>query len=317
MYIIKVHLGRELLVGRAGEEVQAAIAAEHRAAKLDNRRNRRVAEYIVKTGAAGHFAQLCRRIFHLAGVDKVQLDAVLLLDLGRREQRLGACQTVLVHIGHNDHGRTDVTVQRIRQRTQTHRTGTCHDGQLAALFNTHFVVINTHLGVISGVERTDRAAHRLSKRRLVVGTPLVLEQAAKFHNLSRNDAVGRIAAEELVGIAGAPHRALVVERRLQRELHARLELILMLRANLDDIARKLVTHDGRMLGNIRMHALVLGTKDGALVGGHTDAVGYDLDQNLIIADFRQLKGIQTQIIRSMQTYSPCFHNNNSPLSLRQ
>ena len=247
----------------------------------------------------------------------MQLDAVLLLDLGRREQRLGACQTVLVHIGHNDHGRTDVTVQRIRQRTQTHRTGTCHDGQLSALFNTHFVVINTHLGVISGVERTDRAAHRLGKRRLVVGTPLVLEQAAKFHNLSRNDAVGRIAAEELVGVSGAPHRALVVERRLQRELHARLELILMLRANLDDIARKLVTHDGRMLGNIGMHALVLGTKDRALVGGHADAVGYDLDQNLIITDFRQLKGIQTQIIRSMQTYSPCFHNNNSPLSLRQ
>ena len=155
VYIIKVHLGRELLVGRAREEVQTAIAAEHRAAKLNNRRNRRVAEYIIKTGAAGHFAQLCRRILHLAGVDKVQVDAVLLLDLGRREQRLSACQTVLVHIGHNDHGRTDVTVQRIRQRPQAHRTGTCHDGQLAALFNTHFVVINTHLGVISGVERTD------------------------------------------------------------------------------------------------------------------------------------------------------------------
>ena len=85
------------------------------------------------------------------------------------------------------------------------------------------------------------------------------------------------ADEELVGVSGAPHRALVVERRLQRELHARLELILMLRANLDDIARKLVTHDGRMLGNIGMHTLVLGTKDGALVGGHADAVGYDLD----------------------------------------
>ena len=68
----------------------------------------------------------------------------------------------------------------------------------------------------------------------------------------------------------------------------------MLRANLDDIARKLVTHDGRMLGNIGMHALVLSAEDGALVGGHADAVGYDLDQNLIIADFRQLKGIQTQ-----------------------
>ena len=208
-------------------------------------------------------------------------------------------------------------MQRIRQRTQTHRARTGHDSQLAALLDAHFVVINTHLGVISGVERTDRAAHRLGKRRLVVGTPLVLEQAAKFHNLSRNDAVGRIAAEELVGVSGAPHRALVIERRLQRELHARLELILMLRANLDDITRKLVTHDGRMLGNIGMHALVLGTKDRALVGGHADAVGYDLDQDFVVTDFRQLKGIQTQIIRSMQTYSPCFHNNNSPLSLRQ
>ena len=114
----------------------------------------------------------------------MQIDAVLLLDLGRREQRLSACQTVLVHIGHNDHGRTDVTVQRIRQRTQAHRTGTCHDGQLAALLDAHFVMVNAHLGVISGVERTDRAAHRLSKRRLVVGTPLVLEQAAKLHNLN-------------------------------------------------------------------------------------------------------------------------------------
>ena len=38
----------------------------------------------------------------------------------------------------------------------------------AALFNTHFAVINTYLGVISGVKRTDRATHRLRKRHLVV-----------------------------------------------------------------------------------------------------------------------------------------------------
>ena len=59
-------------------------------------------------------------------------------------------------------------MQRIRQRTQAHRTGACHDDQLAALFNTHFVVINTYLGVISGGKRTDRATHRLRKRHLIV-----------------------------------------------------------------------------------------------------------------------------------------------------
>ena len=91
----------------------------------------------------------------------------------------------------------------------------------------------------------------------------------------------------------------------------------MLRANLDDIARELVTQDGRMLSYIGMHALVLGTKDRALVGGHADAVGYDLDQDFVVTDFRQLKGIQPQIVYGVQTYSLCFRNDNSPSSLRQ
>ena len=90
VYIVKIHLGRKLLVGRAGEEVQAAIAAEHRAAKLDDRRDQRIAEHVVKARAAGQRTQLCGGIGHLAGVDKVQLDAVLFLDLCGREQRLGA-----------------------------------------------------------------------------------------------------------------------------------------------------------------------------------------------------------------------------------
>ena len=140
----------------------SVVAAKHGAAQLYHGRNRRIAEYIVEAGAAGHFAQLCRRIFHLAGVDKVQVDAVLLLNLCGREQRLGAYQTVLVHMSQRPW--TDVTLQR----TQAHRTGACHDDQRSALFNTHFVVINTYLGVISGVKRTDRATHRLRKRRLVV-----------------------------------------------------------------------------------------------------------------------------------------------------
>ena len=104
-------------------------------------------------------------------------------------------------------------MQRIRQRTQAHRTGACHDDQLAALFNTHFVVINTYLGVISGVK------HRPSS-------------------------------------SSSPQETPRSKRGLQRELHARIEFILMPRANLDDIARELVPQDGRMLSYIGMHALV-------------------------------------------------------------
>ena len=199
-------------------------------------------------------------------------------------------------------------MQCVGQSTQTHGAGTGQNGQLSALLDAHIVMVHTHLGVVSGVERTDGAAHRLGQRSLVVGAALVLQQAAQFHDLGRDDAVGGIAAEELVGVAGAPHGALVVQGRLQSELHAGLELVLMCLAHLDDITGELVTHDSGVLGYIRVHTLVAGAEDGALVSRHADAVGNDLDQDLIVLDLRQFKSIQTQIVGGMQTNSFDFHN---------
>ena len=164
-------------------------------------------------------------------------------------------------------------------------------------------MVHAHLGVVSGVECADGAAHGLGQRSLVVGAALVLQQAAQLHDLGRDDAVGGIAAEELVGVAGAPHGALVVQGGLQGELHAGLELVLMRLADLDDITGKLMAHNGGVLGHIRVDALVAGAEDGALVSRHADSVGND-----VILDLRQFKSIQTQIVGGVQTNSFDFHN---------
>ena len=79
-------------------------------------------------------------------------------------------------------------------------------------------------------------------------------------------------------------------------------------AHLDDVTGKLVAHDGGVLGNVGMDALMAGAKDGALVGGHADAVRNNFHQDLIILDLRQLKGIQTQVVGGVQTNGFDFHN---------
>ena len=79
-------------------------------------------------------------------------------------------------------------------------------------------------------------------------------------------------------------------------------------AHLDDITGELVTHDSGVLGYIRVHTLVAGAEDSALVSRHADAVGNDLDKDLIVLDLRQFKSIQTQIVGGVQTNSFDFHN---------
>ena len=308
VHIVEVHLGAELLVGGACKEVQAAVTTQHSTGQLHHRRDGGVAEHIIKAGTAGQLPQLGSGVCHVGGVDEVQVDAVLLLDLLRGEEGLRTGQTILVDIGDHHHAGAHITVQCVGQSTQTHGACTGQNRQLATLLDAHIVMVHTHLGVVGGVESTDGAAHRLGQRSLVVSTALVLQQAAQFHDLGRDDAVGGVAAEELVGVAGAPHGALVVQGGLQGELHAGLELVLMRLAHLDDITGELVTHDGGVLGYIRMHTLVTSAEDGALVSRHTDAIGNDLDQDLIVLDLRQFKSIQTQIVGGVQTNSFDFHN---------
>ena len=307
MYVVEIQLGGELRVGRAGEEIQATVAAEHVARQFNDLRHRRIAEHIIKAGAAGQGAQFGGRICHVRGVDKVQFNAVLgcLLD---REQLRSTREALSVDIGHDHERGAHVAVQCIGQCAKAHRACCGEQRELAAFADAHFVLIHAHAGVEAGVERADAAAHRLSEGCFVIRLALVFEQAAQLHDLSRDDAVGRVAAEEFIRVAGRPHGALVVERGLQGELHAGLELVRMLCADLDNIARKLMAHDGRVVGDVLVDTLVLGAEDRALVGRHADAVGHDLDQDLIVFDLGQFEFVQTKVVGCMQTDGFCFHN---------
>ena len=173
--------------------------------------------------------------------------------------------------------------------------------------------VNAHLGVIVGMESADVAAHGLGQGRVVVRFAGVLEQAAQLHHLGGDDGVLGVAAEELVGISGGPHGALVVQRGLQGELHAGLELILMVLTDLDDVAGELMAHDGGMIGHVVMHALMGGAQGRALVGGHAQGVGDNLGKDLVVGDLRQLELVQTQVIGAMQAYGFGFHSGVPPV----
>ena len=312
--VVEVHLGAELFVGRPGEEVQAAVPAQDGRGLGDHRRHRRVAQHVVIALAAADGQQFGHRVGQFAGIDKVQLDA-LGGPLLRREEAGRAVEAVLVDVGDHHHRGVDVAVERVGQRAQAHRAGAGHDGQAAVLLDAHLVGVDAHLGVVGGVEGADRAAHRVGQGGFVVGLAGVFQHAAALHHLGGQDAVGGVAAAELVGVAGAPHGALVVEGGLDGELHAGLILVLVFRAHLDDIAGELVAHDGGVLGHVGVDPLVAGAEDGALVGGHADGVGHHLDQDLVLLDGGQLKGIDPQVVGGVQTQGFRFHNR-SPFLLQ-
>ena len=165
--------------------------------------------------------------------------------------------------------------------------------------------------VICRMKGADAARHWLCQRCLIVCASLVLQQASQFHNLGRNDTVCCITAKELIRVSRAPHGSLVVQRRLKCELHARLKLVLMVLADLNNVTRKLVSHDCRMLCDILVYTLVVCTQYSTLIRRHTDAVGYYFDENLVIGNLRKLKFLQSQVVCRMQSYASCFHSKNS------
>ena len=315
VHVVEVDRSRELRIGGAGEEVEAAVAAEDGAGLRDDRGNGSVAEYVVVAGAAGESAQVRDGIVDRGGVDEHDLDARLGEHLLGREELGGAVEARLVDVGDHHAGGAHVAMDRIGERAEAHRARAGHDGEVAALADAHAVDVVGHRGMVGGVERADRAAHGLDERRLVVGLAVIGEEAVGVEDLHRKDAVGGVSAAELVGVAGRIHGALVVEGGLDGELLAGLVEVLVLGSHLDDIAGELVAGDDRVLGDVLGHALVLRSELRHLVRRHADRVGHDAHEHLVVLDLRELELVDAQVHRAVHPDCLGLHSGHLPVRL--
>ncbi len=304
MHVVEVEVGGQRGVGRAGEEVQAAVKGQNRVALLDDGGNGREHEHIVVALAVGQAHQRLHRV--LAGVGVDQLHAVL-RSFVHRVDGSRAIQAVLVDVGHDQQAGLAVAVDGVVDGAQTHGARAGQNRHVAALADAHLMDIAAGLGVILGVEGADDAAQRLGQRAIEELLGLVVQQAVLLHDLGQQDGMLRIAAAVLEGIARGHERALVGDGGLDGELLAHGELVGPLRADLLDQAAELVADDGGMLADIVGDALVVGALKRSLVAGHADGVRDDLDENFIVLDLRKLKGIEAQIILPVHTYSLIQH----------
>ena len=294
--VVEVDRCHEGGVGRAGEEVQAAVTAEDQAGLLDDRGDRRVAQHVVEALATGDGAQLGHGVLHVARVHEVELDARLLLDLCGREEALGAVKAVLVDVGHDEQARLAVTVQRIGEGAQAHRARTGGDGEVATLDDAHLMGVDTHLGVVGGVQGANGAGQGLGERGLIICLALVDQEAVGGEDLLGKDAIGGVSAAELIGVARGVHGARVVDSGLDGEL---------LSGVIEVGVRG--THLDRVCGCILVDALVVGAQLRHLIGGHADRVGDDLDEHLVVLDGGQLELLEPQIHRRVKPDAFCLH----------
>ena len=310
MDVVPVEFRLELAVGRACEEVEAAVEAEDIARLLDNRTNRCEADDVVIAGAAGELTQIVGVAAGLGRVDVVQLDAHFLCVLNGVDA-LGAFESGVVNIGDDEQARTAVAVQCVVDCAEAHGADGGEHGHLAALDNAHLVLIGAGLGMVHGMERANDAAHGLCQRAIEIRVGVVRQQIVGQQRLDGDVGILAVAAAVAVGIAGSQLGALVEMGGLDGEALTGLVLVLPVFADLGDHAAELMADNGGMLRNVVRDALVLLTLDRGLVGRHTDRVGNDLDLNVIRADLRQLNLLQTKIHFTMDTDSFRFHTFHS------
>ena len=310
MDVVEIERGLERGLGRAGEEVQAAVEREDIVGLLHHGRNRGEAEDIVITLAAGEVHQESDGILH-PGIDIMEFDATGCGKL-HRVQRRGAVQTGLVDVRDHQQRRLPVLpVQHIIDGGQTHGPDAREERHLTAVPDLHLVYVGARFRVVIGMHRTDDAGQRLAEGRRVETLSLERQQTPVFHHLAGDDHIGSVTADVRIRIAGGAvdaHRAAgIVHRGLDGELVAGFEGVLPFRAHLDDFAGKLVTDDGRLLGDIVRNALVGRSLMDGLVRGHADAVAHHPGEDLIFLQGRKLKLLQSQIVLSVKTYCFGFH----------
>ena len=307
VYVIEVEFRLELLIRRAGEEVQAAVEAEDGVRLLDHAAHRGEADHVVKARAAGKGAQVFHAVFRLGGVDVVQFDAQGLGVLHGIDA-LGAGQALVVDVGDDQQAGPAVAVQRVVDGAQAHRPHGGEQRHFAALDDAHIVRVAAELGVIHGVEGADDAAHRLGQGAVEIGVRIVGEQVVGQKRLDRHQRILGIAAAILIGIARGELRALVEVRRLDGEALTGLVLVLPVFAYRVDHAAELMADDGGMLRHVVGHALVIRALNGGFIGAHADRVGNDLYPNVVVPDLGELDLFQTQIHLAVDAYRFGHHS---------
>ena len=312
MDVVEVEHGGEIGLGGASEEVQATITGQQTVGLLHNRLDGGINEDIVEAFAAGQLTQVSIGIGMLSGVDIDQLHAVV-LGLFHGEDLRSAGQTGSVHIGDHHQGGLAIAVDSVVDSAQTHGAGTGQDGHLTAQGDAHVMDIAAGGGVVVGMVAANDAAHGLSQGAVEVSLVVVGQQATALHNFVGDDDVGSVAADMGIGVAGSSQAALVVHGGLNGKLVAGLELVSPLSADFHDLAAELMADDHGVFCHIIGNTLVVGTLNGSLVGGHADAVGNDMSQDLIVLDLGKLELFQSQVVHAIDTNCFRLHKECTPM----
>lgn len=140
--------------------------------------------------------------------------------------------------------------------------------------------------VIHRVVRTDDAGHRFCDAAVEKCVVVIFKKAVRFHDLVRDNDIGRRSSDIPIRIARRIQRALVVHCRLNGKFLSRLEFMLPFGTDLDDFAAELMPNDDGVPVDILRNSLVIRALFHRFICRHTDAVRYDMRQNFILLHLR-------------------------------
>ncbi len=195
--------------------------------------------------------------------------------------------------------------QPIGNGAQSHGTAAAENQDVPAFLCPHDVFITARFCVVIRVISTNAARDGLRHGTGEIGITVIGPETACLDDVIGKNAVFCISAAPLAGVSRRFH--LSGNCRLLGEFLPRLEPVLPLFADLDDIPRKFVADDHRILVHIIGHPLVLCSLLHGFPCGHADGIRDHLDQDLVVCDFRQLEFLQPDVIHAIQANRSCLH----------
>ncbi len=155
------------------------------------------------------------------------------------------------------------------------------------------------MSVVAGMHSSNHAGQRLAQRSRIESRTLVRQETTHLHHFGRDDDVGRVPTDVAIGISRSGQQSyrtvLIVEGGLDGELVTRLELILPLGTDLDDLSGKLMADDRGIISDVTRNSLVVETLMGRLVGRHAKAVADNLRKDFIILHLGEFELLETKV----------------------